>query len=169
MDFYEVVKHRRSMRGFLNKAIPEAALERIGDAVALAPSACNRQPLRFEVVLNGEIRRQICEIYPQPWLAQAPASARRGAPPALRRRAACWPFPATDIDVAIAMEHLVLAATAEGLGCCWVCAFDVDKMSAALAVKSPWRVVAISPLGYADVPPRDLKRKEKSEIFEVVK
>ena len=168
MEFYEVIKCRRSMRGFFDKEIPDAALERIGEAVALAPSACNRQPLRFEVVLNSELRKKICEIYPQPWLAQAPAIVV-----ALGDYDSWWKrldgTPATDIDVAIAMEHLVLAATAEGLGCCWVCAFDVDKMSAALAVKKPWRVVAISPLGYANVPPRDLKRKEKSEIFEVVK
>ena len=58
MEFYEVIKCRRSMRGFFDKEIPDAALERIGEAVALAPSACNRQPLRFEVVLNSELRKK---------------------------------------------------------------------------------------------------------------
>ena len=53
------------------------------------------------------------------------------------------------MDVTIALEHFVLAAAAEGLGTCWICAFNRDDMDAALAIEKPWHSVAISPLGYA--------------------
>ena len=70
------------------------------------------------------------------------------------------------IDVSIAMEHLVLAAAAEGLGTCWVCAFDQKKLHGKLGLGPEWDVVALTPLGFAAVPPKPLQRKKFEELFE---
>jgi len=167
MEFYDVIKNRHSIRGYKSDAIPTDALERIAEAVSLSPSACNRQPWLFRIVLKPEIRAKICELYTQPWLKEAPAIAV-----ALGNNDECWKrlegTPITDVDIGIAMEHLVLAATAEGLGSCWICAFDRKKMAEALGVMAPWNVVAITPLGYPNAAPRDIKRKNINEVFAVI-
>ena len=169
MDFYEVLKKRRSIRGFdPEKAIPQDALQRIMQAVQCAPSACNRQPWRFEIVFNADLRRRIGECYPKNWLLEAPAIVV-----AMADYSTCWNrlegTPAAEIDLGIAMEHLVLAAAAEGLGTCWICAFEKARMNAVMQVSDPWCVEAITPLGYANSEPRDLSYKSIDRIFKVVR
>ena len=169
MDFYEVLKNRRSIRGFdSSRAIPEDALQRIMQAVQCAPSACNRQPWRFEIIFNAELRQKIGECYTKPWLLEAPAIVV-----GIADYSTCWNrlegTPAAEIDMGIAMEHLVLAAAAEGLGTCWICAFEKARLNQVLNVESPWCVEAITPLGYGNVLPRDLKYKDIDRIFKVVK
>ncbi len=149
MEFYDVLKKRRSFRGYdTAREIPQDALDRIFEAVALAPTACNKQPFRFLLVRNAALRDRICEVYGRPWLKEAPAILV-----ALGDATQAWTRfegnSAVDMDVTIALEHFVLAAAAEGLGTCWICAFNRDDMDAALAIEKPWHSVAISPLGYA--------------------
>lgn len=168
MEFYDVIKKRRSIRGYKSDAIQAESLERISEAVNLAPSACNRQPWNFRIVINPELREKICECYTADWLKQAPAIAV-----AIGNADECWKrlegTPIIDIDIAIAMEHLVLAATAEGLGTCWICAYEVEKLNKALNIISPWSVYAITPIGYPDAPPRELERKASDEVFKVLR
>jgi nitroreductase len=169
MDFYDVVRSRRSIRGYKDASIPDEVIERISEAVNLAPSACNMQPWQFRIIFNEELRTKICANYSQPWLKEAPAIVV-----ALGDSENCWKrpqegTPIVDIDLAIAMEHLVLAAASEGLGTCWICAYDRAKMDKTLDIKPPWSVLAISPLGYPAVPARDIERKDVSETVVVVK
>ncbi len=167
MEFYEVINQRRSIRGYKPDPVPEASLERIGKAVSLAPSACNIQPWSFRIVTNPKLLKAICKCYPAEWLAEAPAIAI-----ALGNIDDCWKrsegTPIIDIDIGIAMEHLVLAATAEGLGTCWICAYDSKKMNKALNIIHPWSVYALSPLGYPNTEPRELTRKPIEEVFRVL-
>lgn len=169
MDFYSVLKQRRSFRNYdSDRAIPEESLQKIMQAVQCAPSACNRQPWRFEIIFNDALRQAIGECYPKPWLLEAPAIVV-----ALADYSTCWQrlegTPSAEIDVAIAMEHLVLAAAAEGLGSCWICAFEKARLNKVLDVEKPWSVEAISPLGYPAGLPRDLKYKPLEDIFKVKK
>ncbi len=168
MEFYEVLQKRRSIRGYHDTPVPESAVANMMEAVRLAPSACNRQPYRFVVVTNPELRNQIADCYPQSWVREAPMLVVACANPE-----AAWRRlegePAADIDVSIAMEHLVLAAAAEGLGTCWVCAFEVARVGGALKLEAPWRAVALTPVGYAKAEPREFQRKPVNELFEVVK
>jgi nitroreductase len=168
MKFYDVIKQRRSIRAYRDKTIPTDALERIGEAINLAPSACNLQPWKFLIVENKEFREKICKVYPQPWLAQAPAIAV-----AFGNNETCWKRlegdPIAAMDIGIAMEHLMLAAAAEGLGSCWICAYNVAAMNEALQVTAPWTTMAISPLGYPAAEPAPLHRKLLREVFEVMK
>ena len=170
MDFYETVNTRHSVRGYRNDPVAPEIINRIGEAVRMAPSACNRQPWKFLIVGNRALREKICEVYTAPWLKEAPFIIV-----ALGDSENCWKRfdgePIVNVDVAIAMEHLVLAAAAEGLGTCWVCAFEVEKMNRVLGITSPWNVVAISQLGYAtdaeEAAPRR-PHKNTEEVFQVI-
>ena len=168
MDFYDAVKARRSVRAYKQDSIPEDSIARIAEAVSLAPSACNLQPFKIILVLDVEVRKRICKVYSRDWLAQAPAIAV-----AIGDSSSAWKrlegASIVDVDVAIAMEHFVLAAAAEGLGSCWVCAFDRDAMDSALSLRQPWRSVAVSPVGFADEGGlRELQRKPIGEVFQIV-
>jgi nitroreductase len=167
MDFYDVVRRRRSIRGYAPDPVPEPVLERIFETVNLAPTACNLQPFSFMVVRKPETKALIGQCYQQKWLTEAPVVVV-----ALGNRDAAWKrFDGTSahvIDVAIAMEHLVLAAAAEGLGTCWVCAFDQAEMHRKLQLEPNWDVVAITPLGTPAVNPGEQKRKAVSEIVQLV-
>lgn len=167
MDFYEVVKNRRSIRNYKSDPVPDAALRRIAEAVALAPSACNRQPYRFVVVRNPRMLDAVRAACPQRLFANAPAVVA-----AVGDVSSAWKRPEgssiLDVDIGIAMEHLVLAAKAEGLDSCWVCAYDREKVDAAFHLEAPWSVVALSPLGYAASPAGAIERKKVEEIFKVL-
>jgi len=164
MEFYDVLKARRSIRGFKPDPIPEAVLARILEAVRIAPSACNRQPWKFLLIESPAQRDVVGSCYPRgAWLRQAPLIVV-----ALGNRNQAWKrvdgTSAHVIDVSLALEHLILAATAEGLGSCWICAFDQAQLHAKLGLAPEWDVVAMTPVGYPNDEPRPFIRKELSDI-----
>ncbi|OGV43980.1 MAG: hypothetical protein A2X48_05835 [Lentisphaerae bacterium GWF2_49_21] len=167
MEFYDVVKKRKSIRAYKSDPVDKDALRRIGEAVNLAPSACNIQPWCFRIILNSEIRSSIGTCYKNEWIKQAPVIVV-----ALGNRDVAWKRleggSIIDIDIGIAMEHLVLAAAAEGLGTCWICAYDVKRMNAVLGILPPWDVLAISPLGKPAEDPEARKRKPVTEVFRII-
>jgi nitroreductase len=167
MEFYDVVKNRKSIRAYKDEPIEKDALKRIGEAVNLAPSACNIQPWSFRIIMNREIRESICSCYKNEWLKKAPAIIV-----ALGNRDAAWKrldgSSIINVDLGIAMEHLVLAAAAEGLGTCWICAYDVSRMNSVLGILPPWEVLAISPLGKAAENPEPRKRKALPDVFRII-
>ena len=167
MEFYDVVKSRKSIRAYKDEPIDPDALRRIGEAVNLAPSACNIQPWCFRIILNREVRNSISSCYKNEWLKKAPAIVV-----ALGNKDAAWKrldgASIINVDIGIAMEHLVLAAAAEGLGTCWICAYDVGRMNSVLGILPPWEVIAISPLGKAAENPEPRKRKPISEVFRII-
>ena len=167
MDFYEVIGKRRSIRSFQASPISDEVAARIADAVSKAPSACNIQPVTFKLVRNAAVRKALAACCKQSFPAEAPAILAAVVDPE-----ASWKrgdgFNSAETDAAIAMEHAILAATAEGLGSCWVCAFDPVKAAEVLGVAAPLRVAALCPLGYPAASPREFIRKEVSQIFEVL-
>jgi len=136
MDFYEVVRTRRSIRSYRPDPIPEDALNRVLEAARIAPSGSNRQPWRFIVVKDvGLKKRLVPACGNQGFIAEAPmviVACGRAAP----------------IDVSIAFTHLILAARAEGLGTCWIGSFDNEKVKEVLGIPEGFNVVAVTPLGY---------------------
>ena len=168
MDFYEVIKSRRSIRAYKSNQIPEDTLDKIAEAAVCAPSACNLQPWSFRIVLNEKKRSDICACYGGKWLKEAPAIIV-----ALGNYETAWKRPEgrpiTEIDMGIVMEHIVLAAAAEGLGTCWICAYKQEEMNKAMHIIYPWSVLAISPLGYPNETPEMKPRKPKDEIFKIIK
>lgn len=165
MDIYELIETRCSIRAYRAQPVPEASIRRILEAARQAPSACNRQPWHFFVVRDAETRRQLFPYERQAWIAAAPVVlVACSLPDAAWVRAQDGKNHA-DIDIAIAMEHVMLAATAEGLGACWICAFDPEVFRQALRLPDAMTPVAATPLGYAAGAGRPHDRKTLDEII----
>ncbi|MEM2455426.1 MAG: nitroreductase family protein [Candidatus Bathyarchaeia archaeon] len=141
MDVFEAIQKRRSVRAYEPTPVPRETLERVLEAARLAPSAGNIQPWHFIVVTDAEKRRQLAEAPFAGFLREAPVvivgcGDQKASPK--------WFM----VDVAIAMQNTVLAATAEGLGTCWVGSFNEDKVRDMLKIPGNYRVVALLALGY---------------------
>jgi nitroreductase len=163
MDFQELIRVRRSVRGYKPDPIDEAVLRRVLEAGRIAPTACNLQPFRLIVVTDPETRGRMKAVYARDWFFRAPVLLVGCAEPARawQRRDG---FNAAEIDLAIVMDHIILAATEEGLGTCWVCAFNEAKAKEVLGVPPEARVLAMTPLGYPDAAPDPFARKPIEDL-----
>jgi nitroreductase len=173
MDVLEAIKTRRSVRSFSPRGVPEDVLGRMRQALRYAPSACNYQPWKYIFVGDPTLRRQLAEASErQMWMADAPLTVVGcGLPGAAYKKMGGYGNSA-DIDVAIALDHLTLAAVAEGLGTCWIGAFDERRVKDLLDVPQDVKVVAMTPLGYPRSPDlnhplREADRKPAAEVFAV--
>lgn len=165
LDVFETVKTRRSIRSYQDKPVEEEKLAKILEAARLAPSAVNLQPCSYVVVTDKAVRQRLSQAYSRSWFAQAPVIIVACATPekAWKRNDGeeFW-----KIDAAIALQTLVLAATAEGLGTCWIGAFDEKKAKDALDIPKNVRVVAMTPIGYpAETKPPVTERKPLTELI----
>jgi nitroreductase len=149
MDVFKAIKNRRSIRKYRARPVELEKLDRILEATRLSPSACNIQPWDIIVVKSEETRNRMAEAYRREWFLKAPVIIALCATPtkAWRRNDGeeFW-----KIDGAIAMQTLIIAATAEGLGTCWIGDFDEKKAKEILGVPEETRIVALTPLGYSD-------------------
>ena len=162
MNIYEVIRNRRSVRAYLEKPVSEEALERILEAARLAPSGSNRQARKFVVVTSGETREKIARAAKQDFLAGAPVIiAGVGTTP--DRTMSCG-IQGDPVDVAIAMDHISLAAVEEGLGTCWIGAFPQEAIREILHIPGTSRVIELMALGYPADTPRQKVRKSLEEI-----
>jgi nitroreductase len=149
METIAAIMQRRSIRSYLARAIPEEDLNTILEAGRQAPSAANRQPWHFVVVREEGQKKRLAEACSgQSWMAEADAIIAGLGKPAVNEK---W-YP---VDVAIALENMIVAATALGYGTCWVGAFDEGMVKSVLGVPDDVRVVALTPVGApADKPDR---------------
>ncbi len=158
MDTMTAIMQRRSVRKYQPMPVRERDLEAILEAGRQAPSAANRQPWHFVVVLDEEQRRRVAEACAgQMWMAEAGAIiAGVGKPTASEK----W-YP---VDVAIAMQNMILAATALGYGTCWIGAFDQARVKEVLGVPEEMEVVALTPLGVPADRPEPRPRQPLEEF-----
>jgi len=163
MDIYEVIKARRSVRVYEDRPVADELLERLLEAARWAPSASNLQPWKLVVVRDSGRRRDLAVAARQQlFIAQAPVViAAVALDPA--RLMPC-DIPPYAVDAAIAVDHLTLAAAAEGLGTCWIGAFDQERVKSILGVPEDQRVVALLPLGYPADSPGEKTRKPLAEL-----
>ncbi len=164
MDFFEVVGSRYSCRVYQEREVEDEKLEEIMEAARMAPSASNRQEWRFIAVRDAEKREKLATIaHNQKFLAQAPVVIAAAAVTDGHMMAcgqASYP-----IDVAIALEHISLAATALGLGTCWIGAFEEEPARKLLGIPSGVRVVQLMSLGYPADKCRPKTRLPLTEIL----
>ena len=162
MDIYEAIEKRYSVRTYQDRAVEEEKLARVLNAGRLAPSGRNRQEWKFVVVRDAEVRQAIGEAAEQDWVAKAPVIiAVVGMNP---DRIMFCDVPADPVDCAIAIDHMTLAAVAEGLGSCWVGHFAQDACCEILDVPATGKTVELLALGYpADEAPAK-KRKALEEV-----
>ncbi len=171
VDVFEAISARRSVRAYSAKLIPEEVMQRMRQALRSAPSACNYQPWHFVLVSDEGLRRRIAEAAKgQLFMAAAPIIVVACGLPQLAYKAMGGYGNSADIDVAIALDHLTLAAVAEGLGTCWIGAFAEPEVKQLLGIPPAVKVVAMTPLGYPastdlNRPLEENKRKPAAEIF----
>jgi len=163
MEVTEAIQKRRSVRKYQARKIENDKLDRILEAGRLAPSAKNLQEWRFVVVRDESRRKRLAEAAKgQTFVGEAPvviAACATVTDYVMTCGQLTYP-----IDLAIAVEHMVLAAAAEGLGTCWIGAFYEEEVKKVLNVPPQVRVVALLPLGYPDESPAPRPRKEMEEI-----
>ncbi len=161
MEFMEIVRQRRSIRSYRPDPVPPEQIETILEAARLAPSWANGQCTSFLVVTDPEVKHALAQAGNE-WIEAAPVIIVACAHP--KQSATKEDQPYYLLDVGIALEHLVLAATELGLGTCWVGWFDEAQARRALDVPEEVRVVASTPLGYPAEHPEPRPRKNLAEM-----
>ena len=163
MDIYDAIRQRYSVRAYQAKPVEKEKLLRILDAARLAPSASNRQEWRFVVVTDEEKRKRLAvAARNQKFVGTAPvviACCAETDNHVMSCGQLCYP-----IDVAIAIDHLTLAAVAEGLGTCWIGAFVEEQAQEILGIPKNVRVVELLPLGYPAASPKPKDRLPLDKI-----
>ena len=156
MDFYDVVKKRRSYRVFKTAMPEKEKIEKILEAARLAPTWANMQGMHYIISQDPEKVKQIWRAVGQKTkFIEAPmfitgVIAESGSGTNVNG------LKYYSVDFGICFEHLILAATAEGLATCWIGYFNEDKVKQILEVPKKYRVIGLTPLGYPV--------KEKGEI-----
>ena len=163
MNVMEAIKTRRSIRSYADKAVEEDKLLRILEAARLAPSASNNQEWRFVVVRDKATRQKLMKAAKgQRFVAEAPvviACCARTDKHVMTCGQMCYP-----IDVAIAIDHITLAAVEEELGTCWIGAFYADQVKEILGIPDDVPVVELLTLGYPAVTAKPSSRLPLEEI-----
>jgi nitroreductase len=164
MEFSELIQKRYSVRAYRPDPVPGELLEKVLSAACLAPTAANRQPFQLIVIHTSGREADVRRLYHKDWFVSAPVVI-----------AACGVTQAgwvrsfdnasyTSVDVAIAMDHLVLAAADQGLGTCWVANFDPAVVRQVLGLPADVEPIALTPLGYPADQPKPKERKPLAEL-----
>ncbi len=164
MDFQELIRKRYSVRAYKPDAIEDDKLARVLEAARIAPTAANRQAFRVIVIPVKGREAELRRVYGRDWFVQAPLVLCVCAVPSEGwvRRADGWN--AAEVDATIVMSHIVLAAAAEGLGTCWIAAFDPGAAREVLGLPPDVIPSAFTPLGYAADSPAPKKRRPLDEL-----
>lgn len=149
MEFNLLIQTRESVRDYdPGKPLPNEVLEKILNAVRLAPSACNNQPWEFWVIRSQEMLEKVKACYHRQWFKDAPVIMI-----IVGMKDKAWVrsfdhYNSLETDLAIAMTHLILAAENEGVGACYIEAYDPSILKSALGLNDNQVVYGITPLGY---------------------
>jgi len=167
MNLFEAIAKRRSVRSFSDKPVEREKLDTIFNSVRIAPSARNGQEWRFILVTDPELRMKVAAAGGQPFLKRCPVIVVACAQTDGRdMRCGEKAYP---IDLAIAIDHLTLAATAMGLGTCWICSFEAPPVREALGIPETVPLIALVALGYADdEAPPTTAGKQRLDLEEIL-
>lgn len=169
MNYSDICKIRESVRGYLPAPVEKEKLDYILEAARLAPSACNRQPWKFLVLESAEALARAASCYDRDWFGTAPMAILCCIDHDQEWVRTCDGKRHGTVDIAIAAEHICLAAAEQGLGSCWICNFDVAKASESFALPQHLEPAVLIPIGYsASDGVRAKVRKDMSEIVEVL-
>lgn len=165
MKFIELAEKRCSIRSYKPEPVPEAMLDEVLRAGRLAPSAKNLQPFQCIVVRNETKLAELAASYPAPFLREAPVIIVICVVPAkgwVRERYDGKNY--SEIDAAIAIDHMTLAATDLDLGTCWIGAFDPAKVAKAMKLPDGVEPIAMLPLGFPNEVGVQKKRKPLEKL-----
>lgn len=140
VSLVDVVLSRRSIRRYTTKEIGEDVLDKILEAGRQAPSAGNRQPWHFILITDDEIKEELSKgVYT--WFIKDSLAVIAGCAKTEVRK---WSV----VDTSIAMQNMVIAAWAMGVGSCWIGAFKEEDVKQLLSIPEGWKVVALIAFGY---------------------
>lgn len=169
--FIDLVKKRYSVRNYLDIPVEEEKLNYVLECGRLAPSAANLQPWRVMVVRDADMKQRLAATYNRQWFQQAPVVLVICCDHRQSWKRADGKDHA-DIDAAIIIDHMTLAAAEQGLGTCWICNFDALACRNILELPDYMEPIAYLPVGYpalsTDDNARHLKRKTFDEIVSFV-
>jgi nitroreductase len=147
MEYLEVIQKRYSVRSYKPDRVEQEKLQTILEAARLAPTAANRLAFKVIVIDTNGRKEELKKIYNKDWFVEAPLvlciCAIAGK---------CWVRKDNksfaDVDAAIVMDHIILAATDQGLGTCWIGAFNQKAAQEVLVSDDTLEPVIFTPLGY---------------------
>lgn len=172
--FKELARKRRSIRKFKETPIDRDKIEEIIKSAIYSPSACNSQPYRF-IVLSGDYKNRFCDSVFSGFFSASSFVKKAPVIIAIIRTRTTLKMKIgnkicdTDfslIDLGIAGEHIVLAATDMGLGSLWVGWFDRKKASEFLNLKKGENIEILIAIGEKDEEPEERKKKAYNDIVE---
>lgn len=167
MNFLELASKRTSVRQFQQRPVEQEKMDYVFKAMQVAPSAVNFQPLKF-IVVSGEKMKELHACYPRNWFETAPlciiacGDHNRSWKRSSDEKDYC------DVDVAIAVTHLVLAATEQGLGTCWISNFDAQQCKLILSLPKHLEPIALIPIGYSDEKGEGKEEKVRKAVSDLV-
>lgn len=167
MTFHELSTQRYSVRNYTAAPVTDEQLHYILDCARLAPSAVNFQPWHFYVITSDNEKALLQSCYNREWFRTAPLYIV-----CCIRHPEAW-VRKTDgkehgnIDIAIAAEHICLAAAEQGLGSCWVCNFDAQRCHDLLHLPADEEAAVLIPIGHPvpELSPTPKQRKSLDEII----
>ncbi len=163
MQFSELIQERYSVRAYKPDPVEDEKLQKVLEAARLAPTAANRQPFQLIVIHTQGREDEFYDVYGKAWFVEPPLLVCACGLPErgwTRRDGKSY----VDVDVAIVMDHLILAAANEGLGTCWVGAFDPHAARRVLGLPEEVEPIAFTPLGYPADEPGPKRRKPLGEL-----
>jgi nitroreductase len=164
MEYSELIAQRYSVRAYKPDPVEDEKLQAVLEAARLAPTAANRQPFQLVVLHTAGREGEIGKIYRREWFVQAPLVIAVCAISSLAWVRESDRFNARMIDAAIVADHLILAAANQGLGTCWIAAFNVDAARSVLQLPDEVEPVVFTPLGYPADQPGPKIRKPLDEL-----
>jgi nitroreductase len=169
MEYSELINARESIRSYdPDRSVPKDILERILNAGRLAPSAHNLQPWKFLVISSSPILEKVKSCYKREWIKDAPIILV-----AVGLRDKAWTrdydgYNSVETDTAIAITHIILAAENEGIGACWIAAYDPALLKEAINPDKNELIFGMIPLGYPKSGFRKSMIKKRKSLEDIV-
>jgi len=161
MEFFDVIRKRRSIRAYQSKQVDDEKIKKILHAARLAPTAANKQPYKLVVIKNPAAK---LDFVRQKAVQQAPVVIA-----IFIDESKAWIRSYDNknfafVDGAIVFEHIILAAAAQGLATVWIANVDPSLMEKALDLQDKYRFLALTPIGYSAEEPKNTSRKPENEL-----
>ena len=158
LSLVDVVLSRRSIRRYENKEIPKDVLDKILEAGRQAPSAANKQPWHFIVLTDDDLKRNLSKGLFNRFIKDSSVTIVGCAHKDLI--AGKW----STVSTTIALQNMVIAAWAMGVGSCWIGDFNEEKVKKLLGITAKWKVVALISFGYPAEKPHPRRKKPLEKI-----